>query len=252
MVYETNDLTHHGIKGMKWGVRRTASQLGHKTSPKKKRKPSRFEMAIKERHAHNKEVKATKKLMKKDISDMTDEELMTAIKRKQIENQYEALHPKKQAAGVRFVKALGTNVIAPAATEAGKTFLKNALNKFGDNLLKDAIDPDSIEALTKQRDKLKLKKEIDDYTNPKKKEEEMSWDDKLKKQRYLFNEEDRAEKRAKKEAEKEAEQAAASAAEPSPRVKVFRSSNGKKPVRRLLDDHELIDAGQAYIYNRRD
>lgn len=30
------DLYHHGIKGMKWGIRRTPAQLGHKTSAKKK------------------------------------------------------------------------------------------------------------------------------------------------------------------------------------------------------------------------
>ena len=29
-------LYHHGVKGMKWGVRRTPAQLGHKTSAKKK------------------------------------------------------------------------------------------------------------------------------------------------------------------------------------------------------------------------
>lgn len=27
----SNELTHHGIKGMKWGIRRTPEQLGHKT-----------------------------------------------------------------------------------------------------------------------------------------------------------------------------------------------------------------------------
>lgn len=32
-------LEHHGIKGMKWGIRRTPAQLGHKT-PKTKRKSS--------------------------------------------------------------------------------------------------------------------------------------------------------------------------------------------------------------------
>lgn len=29
-----NYICHHGIKGMKWGVRRTPAQLGHKASPK--------------------------------------------------------------------------------------------------------------------------------------------------------------------------------------------------------------------------
>ena len=29
-----NYICHHGIKGMKWGIRRTPAQLGHKASPK--------------------------------------------------------------------------------------------------------------------------------------------------------------------------------------------------------------------------
>ena len=34
---ENNELYHHGVKGMRWGVRRTPKQLGH-TTPNKKRK----------------------------------------------------------------------------------------------------------------------------------------------------------------------------------------------------------------------
>lgn len=34
--YENEYLAHHGIKGQKWGVRRTPEELGHVTRPKKK------------------------------------------------------------------------------------------------------------------------------------------------------------------------------------------------------------------------
>ena len=33
---ENMELTHHGVKGMRWGVRRTPAQLGHKVAKKKK------------------------------------------------------------------------------------------------------------------------------------------------------------------------------------------------------------------------
>ena len=34
---DNQELTHHGVKGMRWGVRRTPAQLGHKTTTKRKK-----------------------------------------------------------------------------------------------------------------------------------------------------------------------------------------------------------------------
>lgn len=38
---ENDNLYHHGVKGMRWGVRRTPEQLGHKVTRTKKKKSSR-------------------------------------------------------------------------------------------------------------------------------------------------------------------------------------------------------------------
>ena len=37
-MHDYNELYHHGVKGMKWGVRRNPEQLGRKASTAKKRK----------------------------------------------------------------------------------------------------------------------------------------------------------------------------------------------------------------------
>lgn len=55
-------LEHYGVKGMKWGVRRTPAQLGHKTSTKRK-KPGVF----------SKLAKGTKKKVQKNVTQKKEE-----------------------------------------------------------------------------------------------------------------------------------------------------------------------------------
>lgn len=185
---ENNELQHHGVKGQKWGVRRTPAQLGHQITTAKKRTASRFAEIKKKREAKAEEKKLKKELKKandsvhkKPLNEMSDDDLMTAIRRSQLENQYRALNPDpvKESKGKRFVKSLGRDVIAPAAKNAGRQFLENALKKAGDNLLKDTVDPDSLSALEKEWKKLDYKKKISDLKNPKNDEDE---GDRLKKE----------------------------------------------------------------------
>lgn len=58
-------LEHHGIKGMKWGVRRTPEQLGHKVASGAKKAGSAAGKAISEHHAKSKAKAAVKKAAKK-------------------------------------------------------------------------------------------------------------------------------------------------------------------------------------------
>ena len=132
-----NSLTHYGIKGMKWGVRRTPAQLGHKISSKLRRnKKSSDEPKAEE----TKKAPAAKKTSTtKKAKDMTDEELRQAINRLQMERQYETLQQqtatkKGESRTKRLLKRVGNNIIVPAAEDTAKQIVKsgmvNVANKF--------------------------------------------------------------------------------------------------------------------------
>lgn len=119
-------LYHHGVKGMKWGIRKKPVSSG--VSKAKKAVAKKPVIAVKKAYSGD----------KKDISKATDEELNTYLKRMQLEKQVLSLQkemtamtapaPKKVSAGKRFVKAVWKDMAYPAikqgVTEAGKEFVK--------------------------------------------------------------------------------------------------------------------------------
>lgn len=193
-----DELTHWGIKGMRWGIRRYQNKDGSLTPAGRKKlkaegeklkeqervlknrksTKAKFDRLEAKRKALDDEKKALdevdqnpKKLKlgkkkseqpaQKTMKDMTDEELINAINRKRLEDTYNQLHPKVEKHPV--MNKLKDEVLIPAAVNSGKKFLESALTKAAEGVLKTKVDPNSIEALTKVRDELKLKSEIDSF-----------------------------------------------------------------------------------------
>lgn len=180
---EDSELKHHGIKGMKWGIRRTKEQLGYKMSPKKKKRSPNDENAFiktakktgkaigtaasnanakrkerKEEERRTKEARArNEKLKNKPISDMTDEELRQKIARIQLENQYRALNPQKVSAGKKYANMVLNDVIVPAAKNSGRQYLEKQMKKY---LGLDEKQVDDMAKLRKEAEEWRLKSQI--------------------------------------------------------------------------------------------
>lgn len=150
-----NELTHWGIKGMRWGVRRYQTKDGSLTPAGKKRyakemaklkaeekiaknrlrtqaKLNKLEEKRREIDAMNsgKPIsKTSKRTSSRSVKDMSDEELRTTVNRMLLEQQYNRMNPQQVSAGKKFVNKVVNDVLIPAATEVGKNVVKESLNK---------------------------------------------------------------------------------------------------------------------------
>ena len=110
--FNNDSLIHYGIKGMKWGVRRTPAQLGHRVK-------SKFKSTYESSKGSRKRIAYRKKGYQ-----LTDKELDRRINRLSKEKRYQDLqrdvNSTKFSEGRRFISStlhtVGTATVASIAT----------------------------------------------------------------------------------------------------------------------------------------
>ena len=118
-------LTHHGIKGMRWGIRRTEAQLARARG-----KVEELEKKLEKKGVSSKESSANSTQAPKTVKDMSYEELQQIVNRLALEQRYSQLKPEKVSLGKRFMSSVSKDVVLPAAREGAKDALKGVFKDY--------------------------------------------------------------------------------------------------------------------------
>ena len=125
-----NELYHHGILGMKWGVRRYQNEDGTLTNAGKKRY---------NQDNWSEDAKAASQLKKKNVNQMSNAELRKLTERQQLERNYSSLNPSAIQKGLitaaAVAGALGTIASlqknGQKVLNMGQKAVKNIASKIG-------------------------------------------------------------------------------------------------------------------------
>lgn len=119
-------LAHHGVKGQRWGVRRTKAALARAA-----RREGRSTESL------SPEAQKAKELSKKKRSELTNQELKFLNERKNLEQNYDRLNPDAISIGATKVKGILSTVgVGVAAYNTIKSPAGQAAIKAGGKAVK--------------------------------------------------------------------------------------------------------------------
>lgn len=175
---ENLELTHWGIKGMKWGRRRYQNKDGSLTPAGKKRYEEELKKLTSEERVLKKKLATKAKLNKLEALKKSNEEKAKSLKSKDNDHTEDTVPKKVKKSHKKMSEAeLNDRIkrleleekyvnLNKSTTTKGKAFMETVLQKSGENLATQVLNHVGALALNKMISKIEPLAKLDDNGNP--------------------------------------------------------------------------------------